>query len=109
MQVWKEYQQEHKDRFLNELLDLLRIPSVSARGEHKEDMIRCAEAVEKSLKEAGADTTAIYPTAFNKALLAFTNVARLGLPTSSSPSIRNFTLQCKLFVLTIVSNAFTCI
>ena len=40
MQVWKEYQQEHKDRFLNELLDLLRIPSVSARGEHKEDMIR---------------------------------------------------------------------
>lgn len=63
MQAWKEYQQEHKERFLNELLDLLRIPSVSARGEHKEDMIRCAEAVEKSLKDAGADTTAIYPTA----------------------------------------------
>lgn len=63
MQAWKDYQQQHKDRFLNELLDLLRIPSISARGEHKDDMIRCAESVEKSLKDAGAATTAIYPTA----------------------------------------------
>ncbi len=63
MQAWKDYQQAHKDRFLNELLDLLRIPSISARGEHKDDMIRCAEAVEKSLKDAGADSTHIYPTA----------------------------------------------
>ncbi|MEI2708717.1 MAG: hypothetical protein V9E96_06820 [Chitinophagaceae bacterium] len=38
MQVWKDYQEQHKDRFLNELLDLLRIPSVSARTEHKDDM-----------------------------------------------------------------------
>lgn len=63
MQAWKDYQQAHKDRFLNELPDLLRIPSISARGEHKDDMIRCAEAVEKSLKDAGADSTHIYPTA----------------------------------------------
>ena len=63
MQAWKDYQQQHKDRFLNELLDLLRIPSVSARGEHKDDMVKCAEAVETRLKEAGADKTAIYPTA----------------------------------------------
>jgi acetylornithine deacetylase/succinyl-diaminopimelate desuccinylase-like protein len=62
MQAWKDYQQEHKERFLNELLDLLRIPSVSARSEHKEDMTRCAEAVQQRLTEAGADHVTIYPT-----------------------------------------------
>jgi acetylornithine deacetylase/succinyl-diaminopimelate desuccinylase-like protein len=62
MKVWKDYQEQHKDRFLNELLELLRIPSISARSEHKEDMIRCAEAVKQRLLEAGADTVTIYPT-----------------------------------------------
>ncbi|MCK9403854.1 MAG: dipeptidase [Chitinophagaceae bacterium] len=63
MQVWKDYQEKHKERFLNELLELLRIPSISARSEHKEDMNRCAEAVKQRLLEAGADTVTIYPTA----------------------------------------------
>ncbi|MES2004393.1 MAG: dipeptidase [Bacteroidota bacterium] len=63
MKVWKEYQEQHKERFLNELLELLRIPSVSARSEHKEDMTRCAEAVKQRLLEAGADSVTIYPTA----------------------------------------------
>lgn len=62
MQVWKDYQEKNKDRFLNELLDLLRIPSVSAKSEHKEDMKRCAEAIKQRLLEAGADTVEIYPT-----------------------------------------------
>lgn len=62
MEAWKQYQEANKDRFLEELLDLLRIPSVSARSEHKADMIRCAEAVEAHLKKAGADTTKIYAT-----------------------------------------------
>ncbi|GGH79868.1 acetylornithine deacetylase/succinyl-diaminopimelate desuccinylase-like protein [Filimonas zeae] len=62
MQAWKDYQQQHKDRFLNELLELLRIPSVSARSEHKNDMISCAEAVKQRLLEAGADTVEIYST-----------------------------------------------
>src|SRR5207344_1436119 len=61
--VWKDYQEKNKDRFLNELLDLLRIPSVSAKSEHKEDMIRCAEAMKQRLLEAGADIVEIYPTA----------------------------------------------
>lgn len=63
MQVWKDYQDQHKDRFLNELLDLLRIPSVSAKTEHKDDMVKCAEAVKQRLLEAGADKVEIYPTA----------------------------------------------
>ena len=62
MQVWKDYQEKNKDRFLEELLALLRIPSVSARTENKNDMLTCAEAVKKSLVEAGATTATIYPT-----------------------------------------------
>jgi len=62
MQAWKDYLDQHKDRFLDELLQLLRIPSVSARSEHKEDMIACAEAVKQRLQEAGADTVTIYQT-----------------------------------------------
>ena len=62
MQVWKDYQEKNKERFLNELLELLRIPSVSAKSEHKEDMGRCAEAVKQRLLEAGADKVEIYQT-----------------------------------------------
>ena len=62
IQVWKDYQEENKDRFLNELLELLRIPSVSAKSENKEDMKSCAEAVKQRLLEAGADNVVIYPT-----------------------------------------------
>ncbi len=62
MKEWKAYQEQHKDRFLNELLDLLRIPSISARTEHSDDMKRCAEAVKESLLKAGADKATIYPT-----------------------------------------------
>lgn len=62
MQVWKDYQEKNKDRFLEELLALLRIPSVSARTENKNDMLTCAESVKKSLLDAGATTATIYPT-----------------------------------------------
>jgi acetylornithine deacetylase/succinyl-diaminopimelate desuccinylase-like protein len=62
MQAWKEYQEKNKDRFLSELLDLLRIPSISARTEHKADMQKCAEAVAASLTEAGASTVKILQT-----------------------------------------------
>ena len=62
MQSWQDYQQKNKDRFLSELLELLRIPSVSARSEHKPDMQKCAEAVKQRLKDAGVDKAEIYPT-----------------------------------------------
>ncbi len=62
MQAWKDYQEKNKDRFLEELLELLRIPSVSAKSENKTDMTRCAEAVKQRLLEAGADKVDIYPT-----------------------------------------------
>jgi acetylornithine deacetylase/succinyl-diaminopimelate desuccinylase-like protein len=63
MQAWKDYQTQNKDRFLDELLELLRIPSISARSEHKEDMTRCANAVKERLLQAGADKAEIFETA----------------------------------------------
>ena len=57
-----EYINANKDRFLEELLDLLRIPSVSARSEHNEDTRRCAEAVAQKLRDAGADKVEVWVT-----------------------------------------------
>jgi len=62
MNAWKEYQEKNKDRFLQELLELLKIPSVSARSEHRNDMVKCAEAVRDHLLAAGATSAALYPT-----------------------------------------------
>jgi len=62
MEAWKVYQEANKDKFLNELLHLLTIPSVSARSEHQQDMVTCAEVVKQRLLEAGADTVTIYET-----------------------------------------------
>lgn len=44
------------------MLDLLRIPSVSAKSEHKDDMRRCAEQVKQRLLEAGADKAEVMET-----------------------------------------------
>ena len=63
MKEWKLYLEANNERFLQELLALLRIPSISAKSENNGDMITCAKAVEQSLKEAGATTTKIYETA----------------------------------------------
>ncbi|MFN2458324.1 MAG: dipeptidase [Chitinophagaceae bacterium] len=62
-QVWKEYQEENKDRFLKEMMQLLRIPSVSAKSEHREDMRRCADAVRQCILDAGADKAEVMETA----------------------------------------------
>ena len=62
MQIWKDYQETHKQRFLEELLALLRIPSVSAKTENNQDMIDCAAVVKQRLLEAGADKVTIYET-----------------------------------------------
>lgn len=63
MKAWKDYLEQNKDRFLEEMLDLLRIPSVSAKSEHKNDMTRCADAVKNSLLASGCDKAEVMPTA----------------------------------------------
>ncbi|MBN8667048.1 MAG: dipeptidase [Chitinophagales bacterium] len=61
-QVWKEYLENNKERFLTEMMELLRIPSVSAKSEHKGDMLACAEAVKKSLLDAGCNKAEVMDT-----------------------------------------------
>ena len=58
-----EYLEQNKDRFLNELLEILRIPSVSADSKYAEDVKRTAAFVAEKLKAAGADNVEICPTA----------------------------------------------
>ncbi len=62
MEEWKEFQEKNKERFLNEMMELLKIPSVSAKKEHTLDMKKCAEAVKKSLLTAGADKAEVMAT-----------------------------------------------
>jgi acetylornithine deacetylase/succinyl-diaminopimelate desuccinylase-like protein len=62
MSTQRDYIQQHKDRFLNELFELLRIPSVSADPKYAPDVQRTAEAVKASLLAAGADSAEIIPT-----------------------------------------------
>ncbi|WP_262485699.1 dipeptidase [Dyadobacter soli] len=59
----QEYIDKNRDRFLNELLDLLRIPSVSADSKFKPDMLKAAEYVRDRIAEAGADRAEIFETA----------------------------------------------
>jgi acetylornithine deacetylase/succinyl-diaminopimelate desuccinylase-like protein len=58
----KEYIASNQERFLNELFDLLRIPSVSADSKHKEDVRKAANYVKVKLEEAGADTVQLVET-----------------------------------------------
>ncbi|MFD1094838.1 dipeptidase [Salegentibacter chungangensis] len=58
----KKYVEENKDRFLNELIDLLKIPSISADPAYKNDMLTTAEAVKEQLLAAGCDKAEICET-----------------------------------------------
>ena len=59
----KAYIEQNRERFLEELFTLLRIPSVSAKPEHQADMYRCAETLADLLLEAGADEAGVCETA----------------------------------------------
>ncbi|OUR98437.1 peptidase dimerization domain protein [Flavobacteriales bacterium 33_180_T64] len=62
MQNIQSYIEQHKDRFLNELIDLLKIPSVSADSAYKDDVIKTAEVIKTSLEKAGCDHVEICET-----------------------------------------------
>lgn len=61
----KEYIQAHQGRFLEELFSLIRIPSVSAKQEHKPDMQACADRWVEILLSSGVDRAVCMPTAGN--------------------------------------------
>ncbi|MDX5437653.1 MAG: M20/M25/M40 family metallo-hydrolase, partial [Pontibacter sp.] len=60
-----QYINDNKDRFVDELLDMLRIPSVSADPKFKADVLRNAEFLKERLLEAGADNVELVETAGN--------------------------------------------
>lgn len=76
----KEYIQENENRFLEELFSLIRIPSISALPEHKDDMWACAERWKTLLLEAGVDEARVMPSAGNPMVYAEKKVGE-GLPT----------------------------
>ncbi len=62
MNTIKTYVQENKDRFIKELIALLKIPSVSADKNYKEAVLKTAEAVKIALEKAGCDNVEICET-----------------------------------------------
>ncbi len=66
----KKYIEENEQRFIDELFSLIRIPSISALPQHKEDMLACAERWRQLLIEAGADEAIIMPSQGNPLVYA---------------------------------------
>jgi acetylornithine deacetylase/succinyl-diaminopimelate desuccinylase-like protein len=62
MEDIKKYIEDNKQRFLDELFELIRIPSISSEKKHKDDMNRMAEALKAKLLEAGADKAEVMAT-----------------------------------------------
>lgn len=62
MKNQKQYIEENKERFLEEIMSLLRIPSISADSAYQGDVLKTASAVSTSLKEAGVDNVEICET-----------------------------------------------
>jgi len=65
MEYIKTYIEANKERFLDELFGLLRIPSISSLSDHKNDMVKAAEYWKESILNAGADKAMVMPTAGN--------------------------------------------
>lgn len=61
----KNYIETHKDRFLEELFGLIRIPSISSSSAHKADMVKAAEYWKEQILKAGADKAEVMPTEGN--------------------------------------------
>lgn len=65
-----QFVEENKGRFLEELFELIRIPSVSSQSEHKPDMLRCAEHWRELLLKSGMDRAEVMPTKGNPVVYA---------------------------------------
>ena len=66
----QQYIRDHGSRFIDELFELLRIPSISAESAHADDMQRAAQWLRESLMRAGADCAEVMPTSGNPVVYA---------------------------------------
>ena len=76
----KQYIEKNRTRFYDELFSLIRIPSISAQPEHRQDMRACAEQWKKLLLSAGVDTAEIMETSSNPVVFA-TKIINPSAPT----------------------------
>ena len=70
MENIKQYIENNKQRFLEELFELIRIPSISSLTDHKDDMVRTAEKYKENLLAAGCDKAEVIPTEGNPVVYA---------------------------------------
>ena len=63
MDALTAYLEQHQDQFVDDLKAVLRIPSVSAQPQHKDDCMRCARHLEEHLKSLGMQKVQVFPTA----------------------------------------------
>ncbi len=70
MEKVKQFIEDNKERFMDELFEAIRIPSISSLSDHKDDMVRMAEYLKKSLLEAGVDKAEVMPTKGNPVVYA---------------------------------------
>jgi acetylornithine deacetylase/succinyl-diaminopimelate desuccinylase-like protein len=80
MKNLKEYIEENKQQFLDELFDYIRIPSISSIADHKPDMYRAAEFLKTTLLKAGVDKVNIFETPGNPVVYA-EKIIDASLPT----------------------------
>ena len=71
----KQYIKENEARFMEELFSLIRIPSISALPEHKDDMLACALRWKELLLAAGADEAIVMPSQGNPLVFAQKHVS----------------------------------
>ncbi len=74
MQNIQLYVQKHKDRFISELIELLKLPSISADSAYEKDVIKTADKIKESLERAGCDLVEIcetpgYPIVFGEKII----------------------------------------
>jgi acetylornithine deacetylase/succinyl-diaminopimelate desuccinylase-like protein len=70
----EEYIEKNKDRFLEELFELLRVPSISADPAYKENVFQCAELTAQKMRDIGVDNvtleqTAGYPVVYGEKII----------------------------------------
>ena len=62
MGSWQNYMEEHREQYVGELTELLRIPSISSLSEHADDVRRAGEWVAERLRKAGMEAVEVMPT-----------------------------------------------
>ena len=76
-----DYLKTHRERHLRELFDFLRIPSISAKSEHRDDTRRAAEWLVERMLEAGLQTAEVIPTGGHPIVIGEWRGAPEGAPT----------------------------